>query len=180
MPAIFIKLILILISEDIMKLRIATLVLPLALACSVSFADTTTTNTPTNNNAQSLAQKSPQGNAVLLSSILHELQANGYGTIKSVILEDGVYKVDAFDTAGEEVTVKVNPDTGAMMNNDDDHSSKYKVTIQQAVAAVENAGYTKIKSIECDDDSYAVEALDRDGEEVELEVSRSSGAVSED
>lgn len=162
-----------------MKLRIATLVLPLALACSVSFADTSTANT-TNNNAQSSAQTSGQSSTVLLSSILQELQANGYATIKSVTLEDGVYKVDAFDSAGEEVTVKVNPDTGVIMNKDDDQNSKYKVTLQQAAAAVENAGYTKIKSIECDDDFYAVEALDKDGEDVDLEVSRSSGAVSED
>ncbi len=156
-----------------MKLRIATLVLPLALVCSVGFADTNTNSMASSDPAAS----STKSDSVLLSSVLQELQANGYTTIKSVTLEDGVYKVEAYDAGGTEVTVKVNPDTGAIL---DKPQNKNKITMQQAAAAVENAGYMKIKSIECDDDSYSVEALDRNGEDVDLEVSRSSGAVSED
>lgn len=164
-----------------MKLRIATLVFPLALVCSTGFADTN--NTMNSNNAaasnQSSNQANNQSNSVLLSSILQELQANGFNTIKSVALDDGVYHVDAFDAGGEEVTVKVNPETGAILNKDD-IKTKYKITLQQAASAVENAGYMKIKSIECDDEYFSVEALDKNGDDVDLEVNRSTGAVSED
>lgn len=160
-----------------MKLRIATLVFPLALVCSTGYADTN--NTMNSNNAAASNQSSNQSNSVLLSSILQELQANGFNTIKSVALDDGVYHVDAFDAGGEEVTVKVDPNTGAILNKDD-IKTKYTITLQQAASAVENAGYMKIKSIECDDEYFSVEALDKNGDEVDLEVNRSTGAVSED
>lgn len=145
-----------------MKLRIATLAFPLILACSVCLADP----------ALSSAHE-----PVPLSNILQILQENGFISIKEVTLDNKTYKIDAFDLAGQEFTFEVNADTGEFLNKPDSFNG---ITTQQAALAVEKAGYGRIKSITADNKFYSIDALDKSGEDIELEVSRSNGVISED
>lgn len=159
-----------------MKLRIATLVLPLALTCSMALAD----DSNMNNNASNSSMASPSvttTNSALLSSVLQELQASGYTSIKKIELDDGIYQIDTFDPSGDEITLRVNPKTGVILNKPDELKT---ITMQQAAANIEKAGYMKIKSIECDDDYYEVDALDKNGDDVDLKVNRKTGVVSDD
>jgi hypothetical protein len=146
-----------------MKLRIATLAFPLILTCSLCLAEP-----PSTTNQSS----------VPLSNILETLQENGYVSIKEVSLDNNTYKINAFDLAGQEFTFEVNADTGEFLNKP---KSVNGITTQQAAVAVEKAGYGRIKSITADDKFYSVDVLDKkSGEDIDLEVSRSNGVVSED
>lgn len=144
--------------------RFAALAFPLILTCSVCFADSAPPTTSTQS-------------SVPLSSILQTLQENGYISVKEVTLENNIYKIEAFDLAGQEFTFEVNATTGDFLNKPDNVNG---ITTQEAVLAVEKAGYGTITSIEADAKFYSIDVLDKKGEDVELEVSRSNGVISED
>ncbi len=146
-----------------MKIRIATLISSLVLVQAVCFAD----SAPTTQNAST----------VTLSHILQTVQDNGFMSIKEVTLENNVYKIQAFDFGGQEFTFEVNAQTGEFLNKSNDENG---ITTQQAVLAVEKAGYKTIESITADNNSYSIYALNSNGEGVELDVSRQNGVVSED
>lgn len=139
-----------------MKLHIA-LVLPLVMACSVAFA--------------APAQQMP------LSSIIQQLKTDGYYGFDKIDMERGVYEITVFDKMGHEFKLKVNPTTGVILNKPTPDVAS--ITMEDAVVAVEKAGYTNIKEIEIKHDKnyFKVEALNAQGKKVKLHVDAKTGAV---
>jgi len=112
-----------------------------------------------------------------MTTIISDLEKQGYLVIKEIKFKDDAYHVEAIDKQGKEVEVKVNPETGAL---DQSKKSSMSLTMQEAVKKIEAAGYHSIYSIEADDDKYEAKALDKDGKKVSIHVNGNSGEISKD
>lgn len=144
-----------------MKLRTMTLLLPLILTSSIALADEDVPNT----------------GVMPLSSILQHLQAEGYKNIKEIEWEHQVYEAKVFDQNGQELELKITPQTGAILNKP--ATDTVKISLEQAVIAIEKAGYSRISDIERKKHYYKAKAMNAQGKKIKLHVDITTGAVSQ-
>lgn len=169
-----------------MKLRTMILALPLAMTCSMAFADntapaTTTTVVTTTATTQSTT-------AMPLSTIIKQLNASGFVCVKKIEMAHGVYEAKVLNKEGQMFKLKIDSKTGAVLKQDSVKKINKKmmmdmptVSMEQAAANIEKAGYVQIKEIECacHHGYYKAEAINANGKEVDLEVDKITGAVSQ-
>lgn len=165
-----------------MKLRTTILMLPLIISCSMAFADSTTTVMTTTTATTQSTMTMP------LSSILQQLRAKGFVCVKKIKMVNGVYEATAINKSGEAFKLHIDPQTGAILDKNTVRSLNKKmmmnmpnISMVQAAANIEKAGYTQIKEIKCacHHDYYKAEAMNASGETVDLTVNKTTGVVSQ-
>lgn len=110
-----------------------------------------------------------------MATVLQNLLASGYVAVKKLKYEGGVYKGEAIDVQGREVDVRIDPETGKVI---EPKATARAITVVEAVNKVEAAGYHNVHEVEVEKDNYDVKALDKDGAEAKLKVDVYSGKVS--
>lgn len=107
-----------------------------------------------------------------MSKILQDLQEKGYGAFKEVEFEHNIYEIEAIGPQGNKLKLKVNPQTGELIN--DKH---HPMSVLAAVQKLESSGYHNIYKIEFDDNKYEMRALDKDGKKVTLKINANNGEI---
>lgn len=110
-----------------------------------------------------------------MSTIISNLEKQGYSGISEIKFKDNAYEVEAHDKQGKEIKAMINPETGNITQT---NKSTMTLTMQEAVKKVESAGYHSIYFVEMESDGYKVKGLDKDGSKVSLEVDGKSGEIS--
>lgn len=110
-----------------------------------------------------------------MSVVLQNLQTSGYVAVQKIKLDDGFYKAEVINVQGEKVNVRIDPETGSVV---DPKPSQPAINILTAVNKIEAAGYHGIYKIESNGDKYDVKALDQNGKDVHLTVDVVTGKVS--
>ena len=112
-----------------------------------------------------------------MSSLLQTLQSKGYVAVRKIEFDDGIYKVIAINPQGEEMKLKVNPQTGEITKPE---NVKKVFTMTDIARKLESQGYTNIFRMESDGKSYDVKALDKNGKKFNLTVDAENGEVKKD
>lgn len=111
-----------------------------------------------------------------LIAVINRVQGANYPVVKSIELTHGVYKIEAINRLGQEVDIEVDPTTLNIIKPK--ASNALQINILDAINKVTQSGYHNIYKIESDDNSYEIQALDKDGNKVELTVDGATGKVS--
>ena len=117
------------------------------------------------------------------AQVTQVLKNAGWAIIQELELDDGLWEAEVRRAKGQpKVEVYVHPITLAILNDGGAPASggtgMSALTAQQIIAALQNAGYTNIHDVEFDDDGYwEADAINRNGQCVELRVNPTTGAV---
>ncbi|MGS1077328.1 PepSY domain-containing protein [Pseudoxanthomonas beigongshangi] len=101
------------------------------------------------------------------------LTEKGYTRMDDLDFEDGMWETDATSADGNRVDVRVNPANGdikaeALVSNFSENDIKAKLAA---------AGYSKVHDIDFDDGMWKAEAERADGNDVEIHLDATSGAI---
>lgn len=110
-------------------------------------------------------------------NILTNLKDQGYVAVHEIKFDDNVYKAEVINSAGNEVKVKIDAQTGKMIES----TSKEKennMSMLDAVKKVEAAGYHNIYAVESEDDGFKMKAVDKDGKKVKINLDLSGNVTS--
>lgn len=114
-----------------------------------------------------------------MEKILSSLQTAGCTAIKEIEYDDGVYKADAVCAQGQYVKIRLDSATGKIISPK--LSNEKRLSMMEAVKAVEAVGYTHIYKIETKSQYYKIKAIDSaSNKKVELEVNATTGKISKD
>lgn len=108
---------------------------------------------------------------------IQKLQAKGYKNIRKIEFKDGFYEAKVVTVDGYKAELRVNTRTGLIENPTKEIKS---LDILEIVKKVQAAGYHDIYKISFDDGEYEVTALDKDGNDVKLDVNASTGKIKKD
>jgi uncharacterized membrane protein YkoI len=101
------------------------------------------------------------------------MAAEGYTGINDVHFKEGVWTADAKSADGNHVEVKVDAMTGKIIP--DEHVAK--VSKDQVIVKVQDAGYTNVHDVDFEGGVWKVEAKDSAGADVELKVDPDDGHI---
>nr|WP_295378414.1 PepSY domain-containing protein [Pseudoxanthomonas sp.] len=101
------------------------------------------------------------------------LTEKGYTRMDDLDFEDGMWETDATSADGNRVDVRVNPANGdikaeALVSNFSENDIKAKLAA---------AGYSKVHDVDFDDGMWKAEAERADGNDVEIHLDATSGAI---
>lgn len=101
------------------------------------------------------------------------LTEKGYTRMDDLDFEDGMWETDATSADGNRVDVRVNPANGdikaeALVSHFSENDIKAKLAA---------AGYSKVHDIDFDDGMWKAEAERADGNDVEIHLDATSGAI---
>jgi len=101
------------------------------------------------------------------------LTEKGYTRMDDLDFEDGMWETDATSADGNRVDVRVNPANGdikaeALVSNFSENDIKAKLAAD---------GYSKVHDIDFDDGMWKAEAERADGNDVEIHLDATSGAI---
>lgn len=102
------------------------------------------------------------------------LQAAGYTTVRDVEIDDGLWEAEVKGTDGRWRDVHVDPATGAVI---DRMSGGTLLTAGDITERLKAAGYTSIHELDLDEAVWDVEAVDAEGQRVEVRVHGFTGAI---
>lgn len=138
-------------------IKIAVITSSLFLTAQVSAEENTMNNEPSKK----------------LSSILQELNDEGYTKIQDVELEDGVLSVEGANKEGAQFKIKLNPKTGEVIKKK--VLEQPKISIIEVVKKFEADGKLSIVEVEFDEGMYKVKAISPDKKEKEFHVDPQTG-----
>jgi hypothetical protein len=126
----------------------------------------------------------PPANTMSVVQVLNNLQSKGYANVYKIEFEDGAYKVKMISTDGKVTELKLNPQTGAIIETKQETSNRklpaLSLTVLQAAQKVEAAGYHGVYKIKMESNEFEVEALDQNNKKVDLNVDGQSGKITKD
>jgi uncharacterized membrane protein YkoI len=114
---------------------------------------------------------------VSMSTVLGQLEHQGYYDFDEVEYDHGSYEVKAYNAQGQRVKLHYNPtlpSTPAVKPKQDSQ----QLTMAQAAKKVEAAGYSNIYKIELEHGWYEVKAMGKNGKKVEWHVDPQTGKIS--
>lgn len=122
--------------------------------------------------AQAQAQDSAKA-AMTEPQVRALLTEKGYTRMDDLDFEDGMWETDATSADGNRVDVRVNPANGdikaeALVSNFSENDIKAKLAA---------AGYSKVHDVDFDDGMWKAEAERSDGNDVEVHLDATSGAI---
>lgn len=115
---------------------------------------------------------------VPIVDVLQRLDQAGYNQIHNIEYKDGMYKVEAYGSQGQQVTFDVNAKNMAIPTIE--NKAKSYLTMLQVAHNVQRAGYSHIAQIEFDDKYYEITAYDANNKPVKLEVNSVTGEITKD
>lgn len=117
-----------------------------------------------------------------MTTLIKKLESNGYVFIHEIEFSDDTFKVEAVNKQGENVELTMNPETGEILTNHEHEKSNMKLTMMDAVQAVENAGYHNIYKItvSLSKSNYEIKALDKNGGRISLNINGVTGEISKE
>lgn len=129
--------------------------------------------TPLLAQAQTQQAQDPAKAAMTEPQVRALLTEKGYTRMDDLDFEDGMWETDATSADGNRVDVRVNPANGdikaeALVSNFSENDIKAKL------AAV---GYSKVHDVDFDDGMWKAEAERADGNDVEIHLDATSGAI---
>ncbi len=125
----------------------------------------------------------PPANAIPAATILQNLQANGYTTVRKIEFDNGEYKVDALDANRKGVDLKIDPKTGNISKTRNSSGREVEAVGNATLSAldiaskVQAAGYHNIYKIEAKEGKYEVKAVDAKNKEAALLVDGKTGDI---
>lgn len=102
------------------------------------------------------------------------LQAAGYGEVRELEFDDGLWEVEVRREDGRWGEVAVDPDTGEIF---DARAPRQLISLQQVLAAVEAAGYREVHDVDRDGALWDADAIGPDGQPMELRISGYDGRI---
>ncbi|MFZ5491509.1 MAG: PepSY domain-containing protein [Pseudomonadota bacterium] len=102
------------------------------------------------------------------------LQAAGYTTVRDVELDDGLWEAEVKGAGGRWHDVHVDPASGAVI---DRMSGGTLLTAGEITERLKGAGYTSIHELDLDEAVWDAEAVDTQGQLVEVRVNAFTGAI---
>lgn len=129
--------------------------------------------TPLLAQAQTQQAQDPAKAAMTEPQVRALLTEKGYTRMDDLDFEDGMWETDATSADGNRVDVRVNPANGdikaeALVSNFSENDIKAKLAA---------AGYSKVHDIDFDDGMWKAEAERADGNDVEIHLDATSGAI---
>ncbi len=129
--------------------------------------------TPLLAQAQTQQAQDPAKAAMTEPQVRALLTAKGYTRMDDLDFEDGMWETDATSADGNRVDVRVNPANGdikaeALVSNFSENDIKAKLAA---------AGYSKVHDVDFDDGMWKAEAERADGNDVEIHLDATSGAI---
>lgn len=112
-----------------------------------------------------------------MSTILKNLQTDGYLVVEKIKFKDGFYKAEVINSEGREIDVKLSSETGKIV---EPKESKQGMNMLAAVKKAEEAGYHSISKVKSKKDVYKIKALDKEGKEADLKIDAFSGVITKD
>ncbi|MBB3276335.1 MULTISPECIES: PepSY domain-containing protein [Pseudoxanthomonas] len=129
--------------------------------------------TPLLAQAQTQQAQDPAKAAMTEPQVRALLTEKGYTRMDDLDFEDGMWETDATSADGNRVDVRVNPANGdikaeALVSNFSENDIKAKLAA---------AGYSKVHDVDFDDGMWKAEAERADGNDVEIHLDATSGAI---
>ncbi|MCL6712976.1 PepSY domain-containing protein [Pseudomonas sp. R2.Fl] len=129
--------------------------------------------TPLLAQAQTQPAQDPAKAAMTEPQVRALLTEKGYTRMDDLDFEDGMWETDATSADGNRVDVRVNPANGdikaeALVSNFSENDIKAKLAA---------AGYSKVHDVDFDDGMWKAEAERADGNDVEIHLDATSGAI---
>lgn len=129
--------------------------------------------TPLLAQAQTQQAQDPAKAAMTEPQVRALLTEKGYTRMDDLDFEDGMWETDATSADGNRVDVRVNPANGdikaeALVSNFSENDIKAKLA---------TAGYSKVHDVDFDDGMWKAEAERADGNDVEIHLDATSGAI---
>lgn len=122
-----------------------------------------------------------RGSGAIDSRRVQELvQAAGYARVRDMEFDDGFWEVEAIDSQGREIDLVLHPISGEILNGPSTPGPGGAAPLnhQQVLAALTQAGYTQVKSLDYDDKGYwEAEAINPQGQRVDVDVDPYNGSV---
>lgn len=112
-----------------------------------------------------------------ISAAIQKVQSNGYKIIREIKFKNGYYEAKVITPEGKKLDIRVNTKTGEV---EKPKSESKILSMLEIIKKVQSAGYKNISKISFDDDEYEVDALDKHGKEVNLEIKADSGKIKKD
>lgn len=108
------------------------------------------------------------------AELIERLNAAGYGEIRDIEFDDGLWEVEVRRDEGRWVEIHVDPASGEIF---DRHAGRPLLDAEAIRAALTAQGYREIKDLDRDGAIWEVDAINRRGEAVDLRVSGFDGRV---
>lgn len=124
--------------------------------------------------AASTAMGNTAGPLADAGQVISTLQAAGYGAVRDIELDDGLWEAEVRGADGRWHDLHVDPASGEVI---DPRSGGQLLDAGAITRRVEAAGYTGIHDLELDEAVWDVEARDAAGQRVELRVHGFTGAI---
>lgn len=127
--------------------------------------------------AQAILTKSNKNSALPMTTIINKLQASGYGIIRRIEYERGIYQAETINAQGMDVRLRINAKTGEVIKPD---LNSVRISMLDAIQKVEAAGYKQIYKIKSEADRYKIKGIDHNGKKVDLKVDAKTGVISKE
>lgn len=101
------------------------------------------------------------------------LGGEGYTEVNDIEYEGGLWKADARSADGNRVEVRIDPATGKLYPS----TAVATLSAQDVRASLDAAGYTGVDDVEFDDGLWTADAMDAQGNRVDLVVDPETGDV---
>ena len=108
-------------------------------------------------------------------NILTNLKDQGYVAVHEIKFDDNVYKAEVINSAGNEVKVKIDAQTGKVIEPKDKENT---MSMLDSVKKAEAAGFKNIYAVESEDDGFKMKAVDKDGKKVKIHFDLSGNVTS--
>ena len=108
------------------------------------------------------------------SQVIAALQAAGYSTVRDVELDDGLWEAEVRAADGMWHDVHVDRASGSVI---DLAAGGKMLTAAEVTQRLQAAGYTSVHELDLDEAVWDVEAVDAQGQRLELRVNGFTGAV---
>jgi len=106
-------------------------------------------------------------------SVRTSLAEQGYTSVNDVEFEGGLWKADARSADGNRLEVRIDPATGKLYPS----TAVATLGAEDIQARLDGAGYTRVRDVEFDNGLWSAEAVDPQGNKVELKLDPETGAV---
>lgn len=106
--------------------------------------------------------------------VIQALQAAGYTTVRDVELDDGLWEAEVKGAGGRWHDVHVDPASGAVI---DRMSGGTLLTAGDITGRLRGAGYASIHELDLDEAVWDAQAVDAQGQRVEVRVNGYTGAI---
>lgn len=105
---------------------------------------------------------------------LDALRAAGYGEVRELEFDDGLWEAEVQRDDGRWGEVSVDPANGEIF---DARSPRRLIDLSEVLAALESAGYREIHDVDRDGALWDADAMGPDGQPMELRISGYDGRI---